>query len=243
MKPETMIQFDQHFLIDESLAKKCADLLCGTKDDLIIEIGPGKGSLTTHVSDLQLILVERDPELIFNLTKNFPNAQILNENILEVIDTVPCTKILGSLPYAIVEPLFRKLIFVSFSLGVFIVPKKFAEHILSESTSLGFTLNHFLEIKENGIIPAESFSPMPKVTSVILVVTKKQLQKTDPFLIFYSKHHQKCKNALRESLVYLKKMTKTQAREQIQNCPNAMLEKNVKQLTKEELMTCLLLLN
>ncbi len=240
---QNSIQFDQHFLIDAILAKKCTDLLCGTKEDVIIEIGPGKGALTEHISDLNLILVERDPKLIFDLMQKFPNAQILNENILEVIDTIPATKIIGSLPYAIVESLFRKLIFIPFSRAVFIVPQNFAENIISSSTSLGFTLNHFLEIKEEGIVPSEAFFPAPKVTSVILVVTKKQLSRPDAFFVFYSQHHKKCKNAFRESLVFLKKMTKTQAREKIKDLSNILLEKNVKQLTKEELLFCLELLS
>ena len=106
----------QNFLISEDVVEKIVK-----KDELIIEIGPGLGTLTKHLLEKsgKVICIEIDPKMIKILEDRFAlytNFEIINEDVLkvnlqEIIKKEKRTcKIVANLPYYITTPIIMKLL-------------------------------------------------------------------------------------------------------------------------------------
>ncbi len=111
----------QNFLIDQEVVDKIVEGANITKEDLVIEIGPGLGTLTKQLLDraAKVICIELDYKMInilndrFALYKNFEliNEDVLNVNLQEIIkkEKRNC-KIVANLPYYITTPIIMKLL-------------------------------------------------------------------------------------------------------------------------------------
>ena len=235
---ESNPNLDQHFLVDRDVAVQMTSLLDVQKNDVVLEIGPGKGALTKEIPKCkEIIVIEKDENLIPEL-KMIDGIQIIHGNALQKISRIKFTKLLSNTPYAIVEPLLRKMIFCDFEIAIISVGGGFAKH-LKEENILSFLANSFFEIKEVGIIHKNSFFPKPRINSVILKIEKKvKLSKEDELVQnLYKQRDKILKNALREFFVGNHKITKNEAREKIKgmNLEENLLGKSVEQLTLEDL--------
>lgn len=117
-------KFGQNFLTDQNILTSIVDVACATKEDAIIEIGPGLGALTEHLCNVAgyVLAYEIDKDLIPLLEKNlsrFNNFEIVNEDILKVdINKEIDEKLLGykniyvvsNLPYYITTPIILGLL-------------------------------------------------------------------------------------------------------------------------------------
>lgn len=117
-------KFGQNFLTDQNILTSIVDVACATKEDAIIEIGPGLGALTEHLCNVAgyVLAYEIDKDLIPLLEKNlsrFNNFEIVNEDILKVdINKEIDEKLLGykniyvvsNLPYYITTPIILSLL-------------------------------------------------------------------------------------------------------------------------------------
>lgn len=117
-------KFGQNFLTDQNILTSIVDVACATKEDAIIEIGPGLGALTEHLCNVAgyVLAYEIDKDLIPILEKNlsrFNNFEIVNEDILKVdINKEIDEKLLGykniyvvsNLPYYITTPIILGLL-------------------------------------------------------------------------------------------------------------------------------------
>lgn len=232
------MNLDQHFLIEQLLCKRVVSEARIHESDIVLEIGPGTGNITTHIPPCTLFLVEKDEQLLPLLRKNFPHATLFHANALYVLASQKYTKLIGGLPYALLEPLFRQLILLSFERCVFVVPERFVQHIHSEKTGLDYLLNRTLSLKIVCVVPSHSFEPPPRGDSVIIVVHHANDSVARLLRTFSLYHHQKCKNAL-GTLLCEHGMTKRAAKERVYAFfSSKTLEKNVKQLTKKELEAC-----
>lgn len=112
----------QNFLIDEDVIRNTVSYANISKDDLVIEIGPGLGTLTNELLQNagKVICVELDKKMIGILKDRFflfDNIEIINEDILkldlnEIIEknNYKNTKIVANLPYYITTPIIMKLL-------------------------------------------------------------------------------------------------------------------------------------
>ena len=121
----------QNFLMDKNIARREVEYASVTSDDIVLEIGPGRGILTNIIASRakQVIAVELDTKLFNNLKKTCPdNVQLVNADILKInLNDFPrCNKIVSNLPFQISSPVTFKLIEYDFSVGVFIYQKEFA---------------------------------------------------------------------------------------------------------------------
>ena len=106
----------QNFIIDKNFLKKLANSITSTKQNIIIEIGPGKGALTHYLSKKnfkQLILIEKDFKLASLLKKLFikkKNIIVINEDALKFNYSIfkESVIIVGNLPYNISTQLLVK---------------------------------------------------------------------------------------------------------------------------------------
>ena len=112
----------QNFLIDDDTVSGIVDAANVSKDDLIIEIGPGLGTLTKELLDRagKVICIELDKRMIEILNDRFSmydNFKVLNDDVLKVNlkeliekEKVKTTKIVANLPYYITTPIIMKLL-------------------------------------------------------------------------------------------------------------------------------------
>ncbi len=200
---------DQHFLIDDDAARKIVSLLDVEPDDVVLEIGPGKGALTKWIPICRkIIAVERDRELAKEMLKR-KNIELIVGNGLLEIGRHRFTKLLSNTPYAIIEPLLRKMMLLDFELAVIVVGSGTAKH-LREKNLLSLLSNEFFEIDECGEIDKRAFDPIPKTKSAILRIRKREKKGIIRELMLM--HDKVLKNALREYFVRKDALTKREAR-------------------------------
>ena len=116
-------QFGQNFLIDTHVLDKIVDAAAITKDDFVIEIGPGIGTLTQYLAyhAREVVAVEIDHDLIPILSDTlsaYDNVHVLNEDILKVdirgmiekYNGGKKAKVVANLPYYITTPIIMELL-------------------------------------------------------------------------------------------------------------------------------------
>ena len=107
MKFKAKKSLGQNFLIDKNILKKIVDIGNISKEDNILEIGPGTGNLTEYIiksKPKNIIVVEKDIELIKILNNKFKNKiKIINNDVLKLTEDFYNDKfiIYGNLPYNI----------------------------------------------------------------------------------------------------------------------------------------------
>ena len=176
----------QNFLIDKNIIKKIVSLI-NIKNKNIIEIGPGRGSLTDEIilrEPKSLILVEKDTELARELSKKFSknkSIKVYNEDILKFnfgIIKNQKFSVFGNLPYNISSQILIK--FLKFKKWppninnmIFMFQKELAEKIIGKFPSrnygrLSIISNFRLKILKKFLISSNCFSPKPKINSMII---------------------------------------------------------------------------
>jgi len=181
----------QNFLINEEIARREVDFAKITKDDVVLEIGPGKGILTNIIASKakKVIAIELDTSLYNYLKKTCPdNVHLINDDILKIdLDSLPkFNKIVSNLPFQISSPLTFKIIEYNFSVAVLIYQKEFAQRLVAKYGSKHYsriTVNVYYRAicKYIQTVPKNCFSPMPKVDSAIIKI---QPRKKHPFNVY-----------------------------------------------------------
>jgi len=180
----------QNFLIDKNIINIILD--CATiKDKKILEIGPGTGNLTSEIlkrNPKKMILIEKDSKLL-NLLKNkysnkieYINDDVLNINEKNLSDEK--LTVFGNLPYNISTEILTKWILNLnseswFDKLILMFQKEVANRIISKFNTpnygrLSIISNWKLNINKITDIKPNSFKPIPKVDSTLLVFTPKK---------------------------------------------------------------------
>lgn len=180
----------QNFLIDEeSLQKIARDV---SKDDIVIEIGPGLGTLTQILLEKakKAIAIELDKNMCnilqdrFKLYDNFEliNADILKTSINEVTNGENENennniKVVANLPYYITTSIITKLIKEKITDITVLIQKEVADRICAdpgekEAGAITYFVNYYADAYVKGNVPKECFIPSPKVESEILVLKR-----------------------------------------------------------------------
>jgi 16S rRNA (adenine1518-N6/adenine1519-N6)-dimethyltransferase len=181
----------QHFLKDHAVLKKIILHISPQKDDLVIEIGAGKGALTFPLAAKagKVIAIEKDPAFIpFLQRKNIPNLTILEEDILKIdfSELIKAqnfknnVKLAGNLPYSLSSPLLFKVLRERelFSECIFLLQKEVAERICSQPGSKNYApLSILFQIHFSAnllfLVPPGSFAPPPKVQSALISLERR----------------------------------------------------------------------
>ena len=180
----------QNFLIDKSIIEKICNSGNITKNNNVLEIGPGTGNLTEFIlqkKPKKFYVIEKDERLIKNLKEKFDKKLIIiNEDILKYNLKSLSDKdlvIFGNLPYNISSQILANFINYSYSEFsykklVLMFQKEVADRILAEDNSKNYgRLSIFsswkLKIKKIMDIDPSSFFPKPKVMSSLLIFEPK----------------------------------------------------------------------
>lgn len=241
------MQYDQHFLENEEIIKKTIESSKIKKEDIVLEIGPGKGILTKELAKKakKVIAIEIDEELKQYLNELPKNVEVIYSNALEEINKIEFDKLIANIPYTISEPLLRKLVKLDFELAVLLISKRFYNLITNlEERKLHALTNLFFDVEKICEVSKEDFSPQPNVESVLIKLTKKKIENKLLAEIFLQ-DDKKLKNALIYAFVRAENLTKKQAKEKIERLgiPERLLERNVDYLSNNQFKILLEKLN
>lgn len=183
----------QHFLSDPRLLARIADALEPTPDDVVLEIGPGKGSLTVQVAPRvsRVIAIEKDRRLADDCRSRVTDCGLTNVEIVagdalrvdwhaanpQSAIHSPQWKIVGNIPYNITSPLIEQALTPPLPERiVFLVQREVAERVVARpggkvygALSIGVQACCRAELLFR--VPAGAFRPPPKVESALLRLT------------------------------------------------------------------------
>ena len=164
----------QNFLIDDEAVAGIVEAANVSKDDLIIEIGPGLGTLTKELLDRagKVICIELDKRMI----------EILNDDVLKVDlktlianEKIKSTKIVANLPYYITTPIIMKLLEERLDIETItvMIQKEVADRLVTkpgtgDTGAITYTIHYYTEPKRVLEVPNTAFIPAPKVNSTVI---------------------------------------------------------------------------
>lgn len=186
-------KFGQNFIIDSNIINKIVDNSGIDNNTMVIEIGPGAGSLTYKLVSLAKYVlcyeIDKDIEevLIDNL-KDFNNYNIifddfLKRDIKEDLKKYSYDKlmIIANLPYYITTPIIIKIIEDNIDVDkmIFMVQKEVGDRFKAtpgtkDYNSLSICLNYYFDIKKLMDVSRNVFMPVPNVDSIVVEFTKKE---------------------------------------------------------------------
>ena len=200
-------KFGQNFLIDSHVLDKIVSAAGITKDDFVLEIGPGIGTMTQYLaaSARKVFAVEIDKALIPILEdtlKEFDNVQVINQDILKVDikklaeehnDGKPI-KVVANLPYYITTPIIMGLFESQVPIDsiTVMVQKEVADRMkvgpgTKDYGALSLAVQYYAEPYIVANVPPNCFMPRPKVGSAVIRLTRHKevpVQVNDEKLMF-----------------------------------------------------------
>jgi len=180
MSHQARKRFGQNFLVDDQIVNRIIATISPKKSDNIVEIGPGKGSLTfpllEHLDHLSVIEIDRDLISLLKLKKEdkltIYQADALKFDYGLISDNL---RIVGNLPYNISSPLLFRLlssknqiIDMTFMLQKEVVDRIVASHGSKTYGRISVMMQAFFKVESMFTVPKESFDPQPKIESAIL---------------------------------------------------------------------------
>lgn len=199
MKPYAKRRFGQNFLIDPNILWKIVRTIAPQPDDIIVEIGPGKGALTKYLAEAgaAVYAVEIDADLIPGLEQKFAdyaNVNIIHQDALKfdygsVISFNKKLRILGNIPYNISSPLlFRMFEFHNAIDDIhFLVQREVARRICAQPKTkeygiLAVITQFYGDPKIAFEVSPNVFRPIPEVTSALLAIHMKTVFNDPEFI-------------------------------------------------------------
>ena len=181
-------RYGQNFLTDTHVIDKIMDAAALTKDDHVIEIGPGIGSMTQYLCEkaghVSAIEIDRELIPILNETlKDYDNISIINEDVLKVDigklirekGMKGSTKVVANLPYYITTPIIMGLLegHVPVDSIIVMVQKEVADRMQSGPGSkdygaLSLAVGYYCKPHVVANVPSNCFIPRPKVGSSVI---------------------------------------------------------------------------
>ena len=169
----------QHFLNSKSIAQFIVKEAEISKNDIVFEIGTGPGILIPLLCEnaQKVISVDADENLIKKARLNFSKFDNLILKSGDGFNQKDVFSIfVSNLPYSKSKDAIEWLAQNSFSHGVIMVQKEFAEKLLATSKNrraVSIIATYTLDIEKISVVGKNNFSPPPKVDSVILKISKK----------------------------------------------------------------------
>ena len=179
----------QNFLINDEVINDIVEASNISSSDLVIEIGPGLGTLTSKLLDNagKVIAIELDKKMITILEDRFKlynNFMLLNEDILKVdlqklisenLSDLQKVKIVANLPYYITTPIIMKLLEDRLNIDsiTVMVQKEVADRITAKpgdklSGAITYSVDYYSEAEEIVFVDKTSFIPPPEVDSEVI---------------------------------------------------------------------------
>jgi 16S rRNA (adenine1518-N6/adenine1519-N6)-dimethyltransferase len=183
--PPPRKRFGQHFLTDPSILGRIVDALAPSRDETVIEIGPGRGALTDVLLSRagRVIAIEIDRELAPRLRERHAGdarLEVIENDVLRVDFAAAAGGeyvVAGNVPYNITTPiLFHALRAPRPRRAVYLVQREVAERVVAPPASeeygaLSVNVQSVARAELVFKVPAGAFQPPPKVESAVLRIT------------------------------------------------------------------------
>ena len=221
-------RFGQNFLIDAHVLEKIVSAAGITKDDCVLEIGPGIGTMTQYLAESagQVIAVEIDTNLLPILAdtlKDYSNVKVINQDILKVdinelvkeYNNGRPIKVVANLPYYITTPIIMGLFESNVPIDniTVMVQKEVADRMQvgpgsKDYGALSLAVQYYASPYIVANVPPNCFIPRPNVGSAVIRLTRYQeppVQVKDPKLMFklirasFNQRRKTLKNCLNNS--------------------------------------------
>ncbi len=193
----------QNFLINENVIETIVESSNITKDDLVIEIGPGLGTLTKYLLEKakKVICVELDKKMIEILEDRFKlydNFELINDDILKVnlkqliskektTNNINNVKVVANLPYYITTPIIMKLLEEELDLEsiTVMIQKEVAKRLSTipgqkDTGAITYTVYYYANAQEVIEVPNNCFIPEPDVTSEVIKLNIRKEKPVNP---------------------------------------------------------------
>ena len=179
----------QNFLINDEVINGIVEASNIQKEDLVIEIGPGLGTLTSELLENagKVIAIELDENMIPILNDRFKlydNFELLNEDVLKVdlnklisenMGGLSKAKVVANLPYYITTPIIMKLLEDKLNIEsiTVMVQKEVADRITAKpgdklSGSITYSVDYYADAEKIVFVDKNSFIPAPEVDSEVI---------------------------------------------------------------------------
>lgn len=228
IKPK--VSLDQFFLTDEKIAEKLVEVAKVTKNDRVLEVGPGLGVITRRLAfkAREVVAIEIDRRFKPVLNRLPRNVKVVYGDAYRLLNDKgfqnkikPISKTVSNIPYSQAQNMLHNYTNSDWYQGdlVWLAPASMAKKINKEPI-----LGAFFKAKVVELVPKSAFFPQPKTTSAIIIFQRvADPVESNNFEIYfrrwlYNHEHWKIKNALREGIINAawdlmgKKVTKNQAR-------------------------------
>ena len=187
----------QNFLIDDSVLNDIVNGADVNEEDLVIEIGPGVGTLTAQILKRakRVVAIELDNDLIPILMEELGDNQkfqlihndALKVDFNEVIGDEKSVKLVANLPYYVTTPIIAKLLKdrYNFKSLTIMIQKEVAERINAEPNckeygALSLLVQYYCNTSIVRNVPAKCFMPRPKVDSIVIRLDKLDAPRVSP---------------------------------------------------------------
>ncbi len=200
-------RFGQNFLIDGNVLQKITEGAGITKEDTVLEIGPGIGALTQYLSEAsrRVIAVEIDKALIPVLSDTLSacdNVTVINNDILKVDLTALSEeynegrplKVVANLPYYITTPILMELLENGPKIEsiTVMIQKEVADRLAAspgtkDYGALTLAVQYYADLKTVAQVSPECFIPRPQVGSTVIRLDRHgtpPVDVSDPALMF-----------------------------------------------------------
>ena len=179
----------QNFLIDDEAVENIVDAANLSNNDMVIEIGPGLGTLTAKLLEKagKVISIELDDRMIEILNDRFSlynNFMLLHEDVLKVdlnklidenVENMKSVKIVANLPYYITTPIIMKLLEDNLNIEsiTVMIQKEVADRITAipgekNSGAITYSVYYYADAKEVCFVSKDCFIPAPEVNSEVI---------------------------------------------------------------------------
>jgi 16S rRNA (adenine1518-N6/adenine1519-N6)-dimethyltransferase len=190
----------QNFLIDRSVLKKIIASADLKPNDIVLEIGPGIGTLTRELAKKvkKVITIEKDKkmvEILKETLKGIENVKVIQGDILKIPNSQflihNSYKVVANLPYYIVSPVIRKFLELTEVRPlemILMVQKEVAQRICAKPPDmnlLAVSVQFYAKPEILFYVSKNSFCPQPKVNGAVIKIVPQKLQRTVLCKLFF----------------------------------------------------------
>lgn len=235
----------QNYLIDSNILQKIVNYADISKDDTILEIGAGIGTLTIPLAEVagKIIAVEQDQKIAAILEKRISDSGISNIEVLTAdatkVNFPKFNKVVSNLPYKISSPITFKLLEYDFDFAVLMYQLEFAQRMIakpgdSNYSRLSLMLHFCTDIELLFEVSKHCFFPEPKISSAVIKLIPDRKAYIDDFFIktsraLFQHKKKKVRNALLDSFHEISHVDKKEAKEIVSKLnPDLLSERAVK---------------
>jgi len=243
----------QNYLIRQNILLKILNFAELSPDDVVLEIGPGIGTLTIPLAIKvnRVIAVEQDQKIASVLKKRLKQSGITNVEVIVAdaakIDFKDFNKVVSNLPYQISSPITFKLLKYDFDLAVLMYQLEFAKRMVAEPgdsnySRLSLMLHYCADVELLFNVPPEDFYPQPKISSAVVKLNPNKKVEINQNLINVSRalfqhKRKKTRNALLDSFHEIADLDKNNVKEIVEKLDQNLMDKRVLKLNPDEVLS------